>query len=88
MGGKLFSLLKLVKGFLLRVWELRKAALYDNHNFLSSPSQSAPGVLPGVTLGLGKNEGLCGKAGTSINYCMSLSSSAHVVNGLSAVAAV
>ena len=34
-----------------------------------------PGVLPGVTTGLGKCEGLCGKAGASINSfnCISLS---------------
>ena len=57
--------------------ELRKAKLYDNHNVKQSQSQSASGVLPGVTTGLGKYEGLCGKAGTSINSIngISLSSS-------------
>ena len=72
------SLPELVKGYVLRIWELRKAKLYDNPNVQQCPSQSASGVLPGVTMGLGKCEGLCGKAGTSINSfnCISLSSSA------------
>ena len=63
----------------------RKAKLYDNPNVQQSPSQGISGVLPGVSMGLGKYEGLCGKAGASIN-CISLSSSAQccgcVVNGL------
>ena len=53
--------------------------------------RSASGVLPGVTTGLGKYEGLCGKAGASVNSCISVSSSAQcsggVVNGLSVMAA-
>ena len=59
-----------------------------------SPSQSLSAVLPGVTTGLGKCEGLCGKAGASINSfnCFSLSGSAKcsgcVVDGLGAMAAV
>ena len=83
--------LSLLRGMFLRIWELRKAKLYDNPNVQQSPSQSTSGVLPGVTMGLGKCEGLYGKAGASIN-CISLSSSAHcsgcVVNGLGAMAAV
>ena len=77
----------------MRISELRKAKLYDNHNVKQSQSQSASGVLPGVTTGLGKYDGLCGKAGASIsiNY-ISLSSSTQcsgcVVDGLGAMAAV
>ena len=69
----------------------RKAKLYDNPNVQQSPSQGISGVLPGVSMGLGKYEGLCGKAGASINSinCISLSSSAQccgcVVNGLCAI---
>ena len=78
----------------MRIWELRKAKLYDNPNVQQSPSQSPSGVLPGVITGLGNCEGLCGKAGTSINLinCIYLSSSAHfsgcVVDSLDAMAAV
>ena len=88
------SLFELVKGYVLRIWELRKAKLYHNHNVQQSSSQSASGVLPGVTTGLDKNQVLCGKAGASINSinCISLSSSAQcsgcVVDGLGAMAAV
>ena len=88
------SLLELVKGYVLRIWELRKAKLYDNPNIQQSPSQGTSGILLGVTTGLGKCEGLCGKAGASIDSfnCISLSSSAQcsgcVVNGLDAMAAV
>ena len=46
------SLLELVKGYVLSIWELRKAKLYENPNVQSSPSQSSSGVLPGVTAGL------------------------------------
>ena len=62
------SLLELVKGYVLRIWELRKAKLQDNPNAQQSPSQSASGVLPGVTTWLGKYECLCGKAGLYLNY--------------------
>ena len=53
--------------------------MYDNPNIQQSPSQGTSGVLPGVTMGLGKCEGLCGKAGASINSfnCIFLSSSAQ-----------
>ena len=64
------SVLDLVKGYVLRIWELSK--LYDNSNVQQSPSQSASGVLPGVTTELGKNEALCGKTGTSINSFVKL----------------
>ena len=51
------SLLELVKGYVLRIWELRKGSgIYDYPNVQQSPSQSASGVLPGVTVGLGKYE--------------------------------
>ena len=39
------SLLDLVKGYVLRIRELRKAKLYDNPNVQQSPSQSTSGVL-------------------------------------------
>ena len=37
------SLLELVKGYVLRIWELRKAKLYDNPNIQQSPSQGTSG---------------------------------------------
>ena len=65
--------------------------LYDNPNVQQSPSQSASGVLPGATTGLGKCEGLCGKACTSINgtsLSISAKCSGCVVDGLGAMAAL
>ena len=51
LGGDLWkenfsSLLQFVKGYVLCIWELRKAKLYDNPNVQQSPSQGTSGVLP------------------------------------------
>ena len=69
-GRKTFhhSLSLLIKGYVLRILEL--SCIYDNPNVQQSRLRvHLEYILPGVTTGLGKYEGLCGKAGmcTSIN---------------------
>ena len=63
---KFGSLLGLVKGFILDVWELRKVRLYgDNPSIQQTQSQTASGELQGVTGGRGELRCLGGETDTS-----------------------
>ena len=63
---KFVSLLGLVKGFILDVWELRKVRLYgDNPSVQQTQSQIASGELQGVTGGRGELRCLGGETDTS-----------------------
>ena len=63
---KFVSLLGLVKGFILDLWELRKVRLYGNNPRLQqTQSQIASGELQGVTGGRGELRCLGGETDTS-----------------------
>ena len=91
---KFGSLLGLVKGFILDVWELRTVRLYgDNPSVQQTQSQIASGELQGVAGGRGELRCLGGETDTSCSYgvCSFVNGSAHcsgcVVYGSSAMAA-
>ena len=91
---KFGSLLGLVKGFVLDVWELRKVRLYsDNPRVQQTQSQIASWELQGVAGGRGELRCLGGETDTSCSYgvCSFVNGSAHcsgcVVYGPSAMAA-
>ena len=85
MGSELWedkfgSLLGLVKGFILDVWELRKVRLYgDNPSVQQTQSQIASGELQGVAGGRGELRCLGGETDTSCSYgvCSFVNGSAH-----------
>ena len=74
MGSELWedkfgSLLGLVKGFILDVWELRKVRLYgDNPSVQQTQSQIASGELQGVAGGRSELRCLGGETDTSCSY--------------------
>ena len=74
MGSELWedkfgSLLRLVKGFISDVWELRKGRLYgDNPSVQQTQSQIVSGEQQGVTGGRGELRCLGGETDTSCSY--------------------
>ena len=91
---KFGSLLGLVKGFILDVWELRKVRLYgDNPSVQQTQSRIASGELQGAAGGRGELRCLGGETDTSCSYgvCSFVNGSAHcsgcVVYGPSVMAA-
>ena len=77
---KFGSLLGLVKGLILDVWELRKVRLYgDNPRVQQTQSQIASGELQGVDGGRGELRCLGGETDTSCSYgvCSVVNGSAH-----------
>ena len=99
MGSELWedkfgSLLGLVKGFILDVWELRKVRLYGDYpSVQKTQSQIVSGELQGVAGERGELRRLGGETDTSCSYgvCSFINGSAHcsgyVVYGPSAMAA-
>ena len=94
---KFGSLLGLVKGFILDVWELRKVRLYgDNPSVQQTQSQIASAELQGVAGGRGELRCLGGETDISVSVCsigvcLFVNGSAHcpgcVVDDPSAMAA-
>ena len=64
---KFGSLLRLVKGFISDVWELRKVRLYDSVQ--QTQSQIVSGELQGVAGGRGELRCLGGETDTSCSVC-------------------
>ena len=69
---KFESMLMLVKGYILDIWELRKVRLYgDNPSVQQFQSQSAPGELQGIAGGRGES---CQGGETDTGVCVCFSS--------------